>query len=120
MGAALGVVDRCYTRGVEADTKVLLEEEEPTTKNGLMERNGFTFKAVECEGVLVPEAWSYKQVVLPHLMGSDMDAIFPVAVAARHQGDEDFVPEPCDLEARGQEIIGGTERLARQNPLGKF
>ena len=83
-----------------------------------MERNGYTFKAVECEGVLVPEAWSYKQDVLPHLMGSDMDILFPVAVAAGHAGDEDYAPEPCDLETRGREIIGYTPKTARQNPLG--
>ena len=119
LGAALGVVDRCYSRGVEADAKVVLEEKnELTADRGLMERNGYTFKAVECEGTFVPEAWSYKQTMLPHLMGRDMDVLFPTAVAARHAGDEDYVPVPCDLEARGQEIVKSSEIVAKQKPLG--
>ena len=55
---------------------------------------------------------------MPHLMGSDMDILFPVAVAAGHAGDGDFAPEPCDLEVRGQEIIGYTAKATKQKPLG--
>ena len=119
LGTALGVVDRCYSRGVEEDAKtVLQEEDEFKVDKGFMERNGYTFRAVDCEGTLVPEAWSYKQVVLPHLTGSEMDALFPVAVAARHAGDEDYAPEPCGLEVRGQEMIGHCDTVARQVSFG--
>ena len=100
------------------DAKVLLDGDGSVSEKGLMERNGYTFKAVECDGVLVPEAWSYKQVMLPHLMGSDMDILFPVAVAARHARDKDYVPEPCGREIRGQEVTGQAGTDAKQKPLG--
>ena len=103
LGSSLNVVERCYRKGVNEDANKLLNAQ--TDDGKFLDCNGYSFPATEYEGHLVPDAWSYKQVCLPHQVGPAMDGLFPVAEAAAAAGDEDFVPEPCALEARGQEML---------------
>ncbi len=103
LGASLNVVDRCYDKGLSVDAQEVLEVEGSAAKD-LVERDGYAFPAVKWEGCLVPEAWSYKQLCLPHLVAA-MEATFPVAVASKGTVDADHVPEPCLLEQRGMEMV---------------
>ena len=105
LGTKLNVVDRCYALGAEVDAQKVLDG---TGNNGdviLTERAGYVFPAVEWDNILVPEAWSYRQVCLPHLLGAAMDATFPVAMAADAAGDSDYVPVPCELERLGRKVL---------------
>ena len=54
----------------------------------LMQVNGYDFPMETVDGQAVPEAWSYDQLLLPHLQ-PEMDRLFPRAVAAPSAGDED-------------------------------
>ena len=103
LGASLNAVDRCYDKGLSVDAQEVLEVEGGAAKD-LVERDGYAFPAVKWEGCLVPEAWSYKQLCLPHLVAA-MEATFPVAVASKGTVGADHVPEPCLLEQRGMEMV---------------
>ena len=106
LGAKLNVVERCYSLGMEKDAQRVVDGEDGSAEVVLTEQGGRVFPAVKWESGLVPEAWSYRQTCLPHLLGAAMDATFPVAVAAEAAGDCDFVPVPCELERLGRQALG--------------
>ena len=121
LGSALNaVVQRCYTKGLDGDAQKLLGGDDKVNGDGeadsypqenlFTEQDGTLFPAVHWDGELVPEAWSYKQTKLPHQLGAIMQSIFPMAKVARGAGDQDYEPEPCDLEEHGQSLVRSLTR----------
>ena len=112
LGSALNsVVTRCFDKGVASDAaKIFDQEDEAQDEKLFTEQDGQVFPAVRWNDDLVPEAWSYRQAVLPHQLGTIMRATFPKAKAASGPGVRDYEPEVCELERRGHEDVYGLAR----------
>ncbi len=67
-----------------------------------MTRDGYVYKAVQYEDMLVPEAYMHDEKRLPHRQDGDLALLFPQAVAA--QEPEDVIERMDWLEARGSPV----------------
>ena len=121
-GAELGMVEAERAKGEQEDVAAYAAAQEAggTEECLVSTTEGFAYVGVQWEGQWVPEARSYRQVVLPHLLPA-MAAMFPVAKACSGAGGEDLEFEPCELEERGLAIGRGIDVVLQGSsgdPLG--
>ena len=80
----------------------------------LVESAGHLFPGTLWDNQLVPEALSYRQDRLPHKRSAEeRDRLFPRAVAAAEQGDEDFETETCAMGQRGGAVVAVSQNISK-------
>jgi len=106
LGEALKIVEACYKNGLTNDALAVMDAQKghDGINAEFMEQDGNVFIADHWEGIQVPEAWSYRQTQLPHML-HNMQELFPYAVAVDAAVTEDYAPDECQLERMGLESL---------------
>ena len=81
----------------------------PCDASGSVVVNGVKYDALNWDGELVVEAYSYPMLVLFHQMGAELEKLFPRAVAVEEACESEDTA-PCPLEVRGGRIGAGEAR----------